>query len=88
MIFENCFYFLNLLFSMFFFFFITKTKLGTKRVLPVFLIYFDFSNNKQFFKNRNESCHSFWIKMCLVTPKVLAMVVLWVKKNNASLEII
>ena len=49
---------------------------------PHFLYLLCFLEQLTVFKNRNETGHSFWIKMCLVTPKVLAIVVLWEKKKK------
>ena len=49
---------------------------------PYFLCLLCFLEKLTVFQNRSETSHSFWIKMFLVTPKVLAMVVLWEKKKQ------
>ena len=51
---------------------------------PYFLCLLCFLEQLIVFKNKSETSHSFWIKMFLVTPKVLAMVVLWEKKKTKT----
>ena len=51
LVFENCFCYLNLVFSLFFVFLRVKKMLGTKQVISVFLVLFVFEK-RTIFKNR------------------------------------
>ena len=56
--------------------FLEQKKTGNQTRSPRFPYFSLFLDQKTVFKNRIETFHSFWIKMCLVTPKVLVMIVL------------
>ena len=56
--------------------FLEQKKNWEPNMFSSFSLFSLFLDQKTVFKNRIETFHSFWIKMCLVTPKVLVMIVL------------